>query len=69
MITNYNRGGTGMLEHTKHKYWGFLGLLSLIGLKGLTTDQHLWCLFFINYLWFTLFYENSYIYKIQRNKM
>jgi len=51
------------MEYEKHKYLGFLGLLSLIGLKGISTSNNLWYIFFLNYLWFTFFYENSLIYK------
>lgn len=51
------------MEYNKHKYWGLLGLLSLIGLKGFTAGEPLYYIFFINFLWFTLFYENSYVYK------
>lgn len=54
------------MKYSKHKYLGFLGLLSLIGLKGVVTENYLWYCFFINYLWFTLFYENSYVYRIKR---
>lgn len=49
--------------YEKHKYLGFLGLLFLIGLKGIITKDYAWCLFFVNYLWFTFFYENSIVYK------
>lgn len=52
-----------VLRYDKHKYIGFLGLLSIIGLKGLITGNHLWFLLFINYGWFTFFYENSIVYK------
>lgn len=47
----------------KHKYLGFLGLLSLIGLKGFVTHDYIWCIFIVNYLWFTFFYENSPVYS------
>lgn len=50
------------MEYNKHRYLGFLGLISLIGLKGFTTGNSLWYIFFINFLWFTLFYENSWAY-------
>lgn len=56
------------MNYDKHKYWGFLGLLALIGLKGFPTGNHLWFLFFINYGWFTLFYENSWLYKLKACK-
>lgn len=51
------------MHYNKHRYLGFLGLLSLIGLKGFTDSKHLWFIFFLNYIWFTFFYENSYFYK------
>ncbi|SHK36863.1 hypothetical protein SAMN02745163_03690 [Clostridium cavendishii DSM 21758] len=51
------------MDFNKHKYIGFLGLLSLIGLKGFNGGSHLWLIFFLNYGWFTFFYENSYVYK------
>lgn len=51
------------MNYEKHKYFGFLGLLSLIGIKGILTSNSLWYIFFLNYLWFTLFYENSIVYK------
>lgn len=54
------------MNYDKHKYLGFLGLLSLIGLKGFSTEQYAWCLLFVNYLWFTFFYENSIVYKIKK---
>ena len=47
------------MKYEKYKYLGFLGLLSLIGLKGFVTH---------NYLWFTFFYDNSIVYKLQFNK-
>ncbi|HAT4283838.1 TPA: hypothetical protein I9088_001726 [Clostridium perfringens] len=50
------------MEYNKHRYLGFLGLLSLIGLKGFTEGNALWYIFFLNFLWFTLFYENSWLY-------
>lgn len=52
-----------VLRYDKHKYIGFLGLLSIIGLKGFITGNHLWFLLFINYGCFTFFYENSIVYK------
>lgn len=51
------------MEYNKHKYIGFLGLLYLIGLKGFVTENYIWCIFLVNYLWFTFFYENSPVYK------
>ncbi|CUN07551.1 MULTISPECIES: DUF3796 domain-containing protein [Turicibacter] len=54
--------------YSKHKYLGFLGLLALIGLKGFVTEEYLWFLFFLNYGWFTFFYENSPIYKRHLDK-
>lgn len=51
------------MQIAKHKYLGFLGLISLVGVKGFVTGNHLWFLFFINYAWFTFFYENSPVYK------
>ena len=51
--------------YDKYKYIGFLGLISLIGLKGFTTHNYLWFILFINYLWFTFFYENSIVYKLK----
>lgn len=51
------------MDYNKHKYIGFLGLLSLIGLKGFVTEDYIWFLFFINYGWFTFFYENSLVYR------
>lgn len=51
------------MQYDKHKYLGFLGLLSLIGLKGFMTQNYLWCILLVNYLWFTFFYENSIVYK------
>lgn len=53
------------MGYDKYKYYGFLGLLSLIGLKGFSTENYIWCLFFINYIWFTFFYENSIVYKMK----
>ncbi|MBI5988125.1 hypothetical protein SNJ89_02990 [Clostridium perfringens] len=50
------------MEYNKHRYLGFLGLLSLIGLKVFTGGNALWYIFFLNFLWFTLFYENSWLY-------
>lgn len=50
------------MEYNKHRYLGFLGLFSLIGLKGFTGGNALWYIFFLNFLWFTLFYENSWLY-------
>lgn len=50
------------MEYNKYRYLGFLGLLSLIGLKGITTGNSMWYIFFLNFLWFTLFYENSWLY-------
>ena len=52
-----------ILNYDKHKYLGLLGLISLIGLKGFTGRNPLYYVFFINIFWFTLFYENSYLYK------
>ncbi|WP_125461021.1 DUF3796 domain-containing protein [Clostridium taeniosporum] len=51
------------MNFKKHKFLGFLGLISLIGLKGFITENYLWCIFFINFAWFTFFYENSIVYK------
>ena len=42
------------MRYDKHKYIGFLGLLSIIGLKGFITGNHLWFLLFINYAWFII---------------
>ena len=56
------------MEYNKYKYIGFLGLLSLVGLKGVVTHNYLWFLLFINYLWFTFFYENSIVYKLSLNR-
>ena len=56
------------MEYNKYKYIGFLGLLSLVGLKGVVTHNYLWFLLFINYLWFTFFYENSIVYKVSLNR-
>ena len=56
------------MKYEKYKYLGFLGLLSLIGLKGFVTHKYLWFILFINYLWFTFFYDNSIVYKLQFNK-
>lgn len=49
--------------YEKHRYLGFLGLLSLVGLKGFITGNYLWCILLLNYLWFTFFYENSIVYN------
>ena len=38
------------MSYEKYKYLGFLGLLSLIGLKGFVTHNYLWFILFINYL-------------------
>lgn len=54
------------MSFDKHKYIGLLGLLSIVGLKGFITGNYWWCIMFINYLWFTFFYENSPVYKIKR---
>lgn len=54
------------MKHERHKYFGFLGLLSLIGLKGFTTGRYEWFIFFIAYGFFTFFYENSPIYKLKK---
>ncbi|MGL5152378.1 MAG: DUF3796 domain-containing protein [Clostridium sp.] len=51
------------MDINKHKYLGFLGLLSLIGLKGFFTENYLWFILFVNFAWFTFFYENSIVYK------
>ena len=65
------------MKYEKYKYLGFLGLLSLIGLKCFVTHNYLWFIFlqycsffifYINYLWFTFFYDNSIVYKLQFNK-
>ena len=56
------------MSYEKYKYLGFLGRLSLIGLKGFVTHNYLWFILFINYLWFTFFYDNSIVYKLQFNK-
>lgn len=56
------------MEYNKYKYIGFLGLLSLVWLKGVVTHNYLWFLLFINYLWFTFFYENSIVYKLSLNR-
>ena len=56
------------MSYEKYKYLGFLGLLSLIGLKGFVTHNYLWFILFINDLWFTFFYDNSIVYKLQFNK-
>ncbi|MGL5315115.1 MAG: hypothetical protein ACRC92_17810 [Peptostreptococcaceae bacterium] len=53
------------MTYDKHKYLGFLGLLSLIGLKGFITSDYIWFITFINYIWFTFFYENSMVYKFK----
>ena len=53
------------MTYDKHKYLGFLGLLSLIGLKGFITSNYIWFIAFINYIWFTFFYENSMVYKFK----
>lgn len=53
------------MEYSKYRYLGFLGLLSLIGLKGFITSNHLWFIAFLNYVWFTFFYENSLVYKLK----
>ncbi|MEG0295638.1 MAG: hypothetical protein RR620_02895 [Clostridium sp.] len=53
------------MNFEKHKLIGLLGLLSLIGLKGFVTENYLWFIFFINFGWFTFFYENSLIYKVR----
>ena len=37
------------MSYEKYKYLGFLGLLSLIGLKGFVTHNYLWFILFINY--------------------
>lgn len=55
------------MQYSRHKYIGFLGLLSLIGLKGFVTHNYLWFIFLVNYIWFTFFYENSPVYK-NKNK-
>lgn len=52
------------MNYSKHKYLGFLGILSLIGLKGITTSNYIWFILFLNYIWFTFFYENSIVYKL-----
>lgn len=57
-----------MMIYDKHKYIGFLGLLALVGLKGLATQQYVWCLFFVNLFWFTFFYENSMVYHMKAEK-
>lgn len=54
------------MRYNKHKYWGFMGLFALIGLKGFTTDNIMWFIFFLNYLWFTLFYERSWVYQYKK---
>ena len=54
-----------MMCFDKYKYLGLLGLLSLIGLKGFVTHNYIWCIFLVNYLWFTFFYENSPFYKMK----
>ena len=54
-----------MMTYGRHKYLGFLGFLSLIGLKGFDTHNYVWCIFLVNYIWFTFFYENSPVYKHQ----
>lgn len=54
--------------YEKQKYLGFIGLISVIGLKGFMTGNYLWCLFFVNYLFFTFFYENSIVYKKTKMK-
>ena len=56
------------MNYNRHKYVGFLGLLALIGLKGFTTDQYLWFIFFTNFIWFTFFYENSPVYGLKIGK-
>ncbi len=53
------------MEYGKYKYLGFLGLLSLIGLKGFITSNYLWFITFLNYGWFTFFYEDSLVYKFK----
>jgi hypothetical protein len=53
------------MEYGKYKYLGFLGLLSLIGLKGFITSNYLWFIAFLNYGWFTFFYEKSLVYKLK----
>ncbi|MBW6411753.1 hypothetical protein [Clostridium weizhouense] len=51
------------MNFEKYKFLGFLGLISLIGLKGIINENYLWCIFFSNFAWFTFFYENSIVYK------
>lgn len=69
VYNNENRFiGRHYMNYDKHKYWGFLGLISLIGLKAFPTENYWWCLFFVNFLWFTLFYENSWVYKAYLKK-
>ena len=51
------------MKFKEGKYIGFLGFLSLFGLKGFPTENYLWFVFFINLAWFTFFYENSIVYK------
>lgn len=53
------------MTYDKYKYLGFFGLLSLIGLKGFITSDYIWFIAFINYIWFTFFYENSMVYKFK----
>lgn len=53
------------MGYNNYKYLGFFGLFSLIGLKGITTGNNLWYIFFVNFLWFTFFYENSPVYKLE----
>jgi hypothetical protein len=51
------------MKFKEGKFIGFLGFLSLLGLKGFITGNYLWFMFFINLAWFTFFYENSIVYK------
>ena len=53
------------MQYNKHKYLGFLGFLALIGLKGFNTGDYIWCLFLVNYVWFTFFYEGSIVYRVK----
>ncbi|ATD54077.1 hypothetical protein [Clostridium chauvoei] len=51
------------MDYNRYKYVGLLGLFSLIGLKAFWSHEYIYLVAMINLVWFTFFYENSFVYK------